>query len=202
LARTCDTVCLSLPGPAEAEPVFFGPDGLLAGISEGKLGIDFTTNAGAPITNTDLVDISTSPLSASAKTELGWYFDFNGAAGGPATPTGEKGLAAPAVFAGTLIFTTYIPTQASAGSCSVTEGGGVAYNFNILTGNASLDWDGDGDVDIADRKYALGAGIPSEAVPIFTKEGVTVLVGTGGGAENLGKVAGLPRYRTYWYEEN
>jgi hypothetical protein len=36
----------------------------------------------------------------------------------------------------------------------------------------------------------------------FTKEGVAVLVGTGGGAENLGKVSELPRTDTYWYEEN
>lgn len=153
--------------------------------------------------DTDLVNVSSSILTAAAKTKLGWYFDYNVAAGSPAVLTGEKGLAAPAVFAGTLIFTTFTPSDPSAiaDTCSASEGSGNAYNFNILSANANLDWDGDGDIDIDDREYTLGSGIPSEAVPIFTKEGVTVLVGTGGGAENLGKVSGLPRYRTYWYEE-
>ncbi len=163
------------------------------------------TSGGTAITNANLVDISTAPLTAisSVKTSLGWYYDFNVSVGSPASLTGEKGLAAPAVFAGTLIFTTFIPSDASAiaDTCSASEGAGNAFNFNILSANASLDWDGDGDIDVDDRKYELGSGIPSEAVPIFTKEGVTVLVGTGGGAENLGKVSGLPRYRTYWYEE-
>ncbi len=165
--------------------------------------IDFTTNSGAPIDNTDLVDISSAALTALAKTELGWFFDFNTSAGTSSPLNGEKGLASPSVFAGTLIFTTFIPSDPSAiaDTCSASEGSGNAFNFNILTGNANLDWDGDGDIDLDDRKYALGSGIPSEAVPIFTKEGVTVLVGTGGGAENLGQVSGLPRYRTYWYEE-
>ena len=112
--------------------------------------IDFTTNSGAPIDNTDLVDISSAALTAGAKTELGWYFDFNTAAGSPTPLNGEKGLASPSVFAGTLIFTTFIPSDptALADTCSASEGSGNAFNFNILTGNASLDWDGDGDVDL------------------------------------------------------
>lgn len=163
------------------------------------------TGGGTAITNSNLVDISTTALTTavSTKNALGWYFDFNTADGTPLVATGEKGLAAPAVFAGTLIFTSFIPSDpnAIADTCSASEGSGNAFNFNILSGNAALDWDGDGDIDLDDREYELGSGIPSEAVPIFTKEGVTVLVGTGGGAENLGKVSGLPRYRTYWYEE-
>ena len=163
------------------------------------------SGGGTAISNANLVDISSTALTTavSTKNALGWYFDFNSAAGNPLVATGEKGLAAPAVFAGTLIFTTFIPSDpnAIADTCSASEGSGNAFNFNILNGNAALDWDGDGDIDLDDREYELGSGIPSEAVPIFTKEGVTVLVGTGGGAENLGKVSGLPRYRTYWYEE-
>jgi hypothetical protein len=89
-----------------------------------------------------------------------------------------------------------------ADQCSAAEGSGAAYNFDILSTKAAIDWDGDGSITDADRRAELGTGIPSEGVPIFTKEGVTVLVGTGGGAENLGKVSELPRINTYWYEEN
>ncbi len=175
------------------------PDGLA---EDYPTKIDSTTNSGAAIVNTDLVDISTIALvAASAKTSLGWYFDFNTNTG--TTASGEKALAAPTVTAGALEFTTFTPSDpnAIADTCSASEGNGTAFNFNILTGNAALDWDGDGDIDLDDRKYALGSGIPSEVVPIFTEEGVTILVGTGGGAENLGQVSGLPRYRTYWYED-
>ena len=114
-------------------------------------------------------------------------------------------MAATSVFKSTLIFTSYIPDDPSlvADRCIPAEGSGRAYNFNILSTRATIDWDEDGNIeDIDDRVAELGSGIPSEGVPIFTKEGVTVLVGTGGGAENLGKVSELPRIDTYWYEEN
>jgi hypothetical protein len=53
---------------------------------------------------------------------------------------------------------------------------------------------------MADRGLALGGGIPSDVVPVFTKEGVVGIVGIEGGATQLGSLAGLPRFRTYWYE--
>ena len=86
--------------------------------------------------------------------------------------------------------------------CSVNIGGGNAYNMNILTTKAAVDWDEDGTLEpTADRKKTLGGGIPSDVVPVFTKEGVVGVVGVEGGASQLGALTGLPRYRTYWYEE-
>ena len=52
-----------------------------------------------------------------------------------------------------------------------------------------------------DRVYTLGVGIPSQAVPIFQKEGVTLLVGGGGGATAIDPDIQLPRVRTYWFDE-
>ena len=39
------------------------------------------------------------------------------------------------------------------------------------------------------------------AIPIFTKEGVILTVGTSGGARNLGIVTDINRQDIYWYQE-
>jgi type IV pilus assembly protein PilY1 len=150
----------------------------------------------------ELINITTQLLDSSETTHkqaLGWFFDFNDAG-----TTGEKVLSAPVAIAGGVFFTTYEPSpDVTLDPCSANIGGGSAYNFNILSTKAFLDWDGDGTVsDFDDRKLTLGGGIPSSVVPIFTKEGVVGIVGIEGGAAQLGTLAGLPRYRTYWYEEN
>lgn len=178
------------------------------------LNIDATANGGPIVdtgSNPELIDVSTAVLDPSSDSTipdaLGWYIDFATANSGRA---GEKVLAGSGVFQNILIFTTYIPDDVSViqDPCKAAEGSGFAYNFNILSTAAALDWDADDPTNpssspdpITNRAAELGSGIPSEAVPIFTAEGVTVLVGTGGGAENLGKVADLPRFNTYWYEE-
>ena len=153
-----------------------------------------------PITNSDMVDVTTTVLdtSAATKSSMGWYFDFD------STGTdGEKVLSAPTAIAGAIFYTTYVPNiTTSTDLCSANIGGGNAYNMNILTTKAAIDWDESGTVDdTADRKKSLGGGIPSDVVPVFTKEGVVGVVGVEGGASQLGALTGLPRYRTYWYEE-
>ncbi len=132
------------------------------------------------------------------KRALGWFLDLN--------KDGEKGLTTPVSVAGTVFFPTYIPEKAASSSdaCDAREGSSRVFALDIVSaGSSSIDWDGD-DVtqhDADDVVQELGAGIPSEAVPIFTPEGVTLLIGTGGGAQNLGKISDLPRFRTYWYKE-
>ncbi len=168
--------------------------------------IDLTAALAAAIDNTDLIDVTSSGVDSTDTTNtaaLGWYLDFDTFVVSGSSADGEKVLAAAGVFDNKVIFTTYIPEDSSvtADVCSASEGSGRAFNLNLLSAAAALDWDGDGDIDSDDRAASLGSGIPSEAVPIFTKEGVTLLVGTGGGAENLGQVSGVPRVRTYWYEE-
>lgn len=162
------------------------------------------TLQGGVIDNADLTNATATSLNpATDKTSLGWYIDFDTLLVDGSIQDGEKIMAAVGVFNNTVIATTYIPATFSSviDACSAAEGSGRAFNLNLLDAGAAIDWDGDGDIDTSDRVASLGSGIPSEAVPIFTTEGVTLLVGTGGGAENLGQVADIPRVRTYWYEE-
>lgn len=162
-----------------------------------------TSNSG-PIDNGDLEDVTSSyfdPTSADLGflNALGWYIDLSD--GGNA---GEKVLAAADVNNGILIFTSYLPGTADPDKpCDPVEGNGKAYNLDILSTRAAIDWDSD-DPDynpVSGRSEIVGVGIPSGAIAVFTNEGVTVLVGTGDSAKNLGKVADTPRYETYWNQE-
>lgn len=158
---------------------------------------------GGPISHSisdNLVDVTSTTLDSSNTTHvqaMGWYYDFESAGS-----DGEKVLSAPTAIAGAVFFTSYEPDVISSNTCSANIGGGNAYDFNILTTKAAIDWDEDGTLeDFADRKRSLGGGIPSDVVPVFTKEGVVGIVGVEGGASQLGALTGLPRYRTYWYQE-
>lgn len=166
------------------------------------------TSGNSPIEESDMFDASNAVLDAGddgIANALGWYYSFDTAGGA----NGQKGLAAPIIIAGTILATSYLPAAAAddalgASACSAAEGSGVAHNFNILNAAATQRWrDGeDGSIDpLDDRTSDLGAGIPSSAIPIFTREGVTLSVGTGQGPQNLGTISGLPRFRTYWAEE-
>jgi len=178
-----------------------------------NLAVDYPQTGNVPITDDgtstmiDITAVSTTGVvlvasDASHTGALGWYLDFDTVGVVADRTDGEKGLAAPTTVAGTVVFTTYIPSPSSPEICDAAEGSGRAFNLNILSAAPALNWDTtDPNLTAADLFIELGSGIPSEAVPIFTEEGVTLLVGTGGGAENLGKVSDLPRYRTYWYQE-
>ncbi len=119
--------------------------------------------------------------------------------------SGEKALAPPVILAGTIFFTSYKPEGIiQLSDCSLAEGGGDLYALNVLNGAAAYNWDGIGDdtnLSKSDRTYTLGAGIPSGAVPIFQEEGITILVGGGGGATTIDPNLALPRARTYWGQE-
>jgi type IV pilus assembly protein PilY1 len=169
---------------------------------------------GVPISHSvtdQLVDITTQTLEDAVTAgidvgaSLGWFFDFNDSntvSGSVVTP-GEKVLSAAVTIGGTVFFTTYVPGVASSGSaCEGVEiGSGRGYNLDILTTKAVIDWDSTGD-PVTGRSTTLGGGIPSDVVPIFTAEGVVGIVGVEGGATQLGTLSGLPRFRTYWYEES
>ncbi len=161
----------------------------------------YPVGGGTAFTGSTLVDVTSVPLDATDSATQngdGWYYDFTSAG-----TAAEKVLSAPTVTAGAVVFTTFKPSTASVTDpCVGGVGDAAAYNFNILSANAALDWDGDGDIDLDDRKLGLGGGIPSDVVPVFTKEGVVGIVGIEGGASQLGVLSGLPRFRTYWYEES
>jgi type IV pilus assembly protein PilY1 len=146
---------------------------------------------------TDTVDFSSDPAKADLTSASGWYINFDS--------NGEKGLAAPVILDGQLFFTSYVPEDViNAATCSIIEGVGRLYGLDVLTGAAAQNWDGVGDdtnLTKSDRTMTLGSGIPSQAVPIFQKEGITLLIGGGGGATSVDPDIGLPRFRTYWNEE-
>jgi type IV pilus assembly protein PilY1 len=140
-------------------------------------------------TGTDLTDL---------KAANGYFIDLEG--------LGEKGLSSPITLGGTVFFTSYTPEDVlSLSDCSLAEGGGTVYAFNVLNGAAAYNWDGIGDdtnLAKSDRTQTLGAGIPSSAVPIFQEEGISILIGGGGGAKTLDPDIELPRERTYWGHED
>lgn len=181
------------------------------------------SNSG-PIDHTDLVDVTNDYFGAvdgdvGYETALGWYLDLSvtGVAPGPSDPTappssaglsagqpGEKVLSAADVNNGILIFTTYVPADPDPlKPCEPVEGNGFAYNLDILSTKAAIDWDDStaGYNGISGRAQKIGVGIPSGAIAVFTNEGVTVLIGTGDAAKNLGKIAETPRFNTYWNQE-
>ena len=153
---------------------------------------------GSAYDNNDLIDVTSTILDSSDSTHKeagGWYYDFTDAG-----TTAEKVLSAPVTTAGVVTFTTFSPEESSSDLCGASLGLGTAYNFDILSAGAALDFDGDGDIDLDDRVFELSSGIPSSVVPIFTTDGVYGVVGVEGGSKTLGKLADLDPERSHWYE--
>lgn len=173
-------------------------DGTIDGDADGDSEKDLfdTTENLIQVGNSSEQSLAKSAMQASS----GWFIDLtdNG------TKVGEKGLSSPIILAGKLFFTTFLPSTTN-DPCQAIEGSGRLYGINAITAAAEFeDWL-DGGIDTAfetgDRTYELGGGIPSSAVPIFQEQGVTLLIGTGGGAESVDPDIALPRVRTYWYQE-
>ena len=136
---------------------------------------------------------------AEHRAASGWFYDFTDAGA-----VGEKVLSRAITTAGVVTFTTFAPEQevtgASADPCKALLGLGKAYNFDILSAGAGLDWNADGVVDINDRTFELSGGIPSSVVPVFTNDGVYGVVGVEGGSKQLGRLTTNDPSRTHWLE--
>ena len=147
---------------------------------------------------TNIIDFTVTANMDDLKAAKGWFIELE--------DSGEKGLAAPVVLDGKIFFTTYVPEKViDPANCSIQEGVGKLYAVDILNGNAVENWDGVGDdtnLTKSDRTFGLGSGIPSQAVPIFQPEGITLLIGGGGGATSVNPNIALPRVRTYWDQED
>ncbi len=88
------------------------------------------------------------------------------------TGQGEKILAEPAVFGGTVYFTTFTPVH---GNNPCEQGGrGRLYGLNYVTGGGALTG--------GNRSIELGAGIPSAPVVSIGPGGVSMYVTVSGGA--------------------
>ncbi|MDH3282647.1 MAG: hypothetical protein OEQ18_16185, partial [Gammaproteobacteria bacterium] len=114
---------------------------------------------------------------------------------------GEKSLAKSIIIDGTVFYTTFTPAvQNPTNPCAANEGAGKLYAVDLVDGSAVFDFNGNTNLEKADRTFNVGGGIPSELVPVFLETGLTGLVGTGGGAAKPPINANLPRERTFWYQ--
>ncbi len=149
----------------------------------------------------DLVDITQAPLATTDTTRsaTGWYYDFDSDTD---VIAGEKVIRRPRVLGGVLLFSSYRPGAGAStvDECSANVGLSHDYNWNILSGAAALDWDGDGDIDADDRAREGSAGVNSGGVPIYTDDGVLLLKTTGAGLGTERVTSGVPRFRTYWHD--
>ena len=177
-------------------------DGTVDGDADGDSEFDlFDTTENLIQVGSDGVGGEQELAQSAMKASGGWFIDLVDDSGSKA---GEKGLSAPIILAGKLFFTTFLPSEIS-DPCQVIVGSGRLYGINAISAQAEFeDWLEGGDdasFETGDRTYSLGGGIPSSAVPIFQDKGVTLLIGTGGGAESVDPDISLPRVRTYWYQE-
>jgi type IV pilus assembly protein PilY1 len=159
--------------------------------------------------NSDLLDVTNNVIQTGSEEEQagavdalkaskGWFFNLEA--------PGEKGIARGIVLDSKFFITTFLPeSSGSTNTCNLNStGAGRLYAVNALHGGAAINWNDPSnpleDPTKDDRYMELGAGIPSEAVPVFQEEGVTIIVGTGGSATSIDPNIKLPRYRTYWSE--
>ena len=153
--------------------------------------------AGTLFDSTQVVEDPTGSDLSDFQVSDGWYLDFQ--------DEGEKSLAAPVILSGKLFVTTYLPEGVvDASSCALAEGSGRLFGLDVLTGGVVFNYDdadGTDTLTASDKIFTLGAGIPSSAVPIFQEEGITLLIGGGGGATVVDPDIELPRGRTYWYQQ-
>ncbi|MBN1378660.1 MAG: VWA domain-containing protein [Gammaproteobacteria bacterium] len=156
-------------------------------------------------TGSDLYDVTSNLVQQGSdeqkaaeiealKTSGGWFINLE--------EPGEKGIAKGIVLDNKFFFTTFRPENSgSASVCKLNnEGAGRLYAVNILQGSAALNWD---DVDSPldnptkeNRYMELGGGIPSEVVPVYQEEGITLITGLTSADTGIG----IPRYRSYWSE--
>ena len=159
--------------------------------------------SGEAFSNSDLINITTTPLDASLdsnRASAGWFFDFT-----QAGSTGRKVYSKPITAKGpsgegSVTFTSFAPEASPSDPCGASVGNSKAHNFNVTSAGAAYDYNGDGSINLSDRSVDLGAGIASGVVPLFTNEGVIGIVGVEGGSKNIGKIADLTSDRAYWLE--
>ena len=160
-----------------------------------------------------LIDATTKGLKDHdvnlVKNSEGYFFDFATANSGK---SGEKALSAPLTVGGAVSFTTFDPIALDPGKN--TEGGDKdkakcgafnvgtarAYHIDVLSGDIpelSEVAKGQG----ANRlRKAIGSGIPSDVVPLFTSDGIVGITQADGIGKTLGTLTSNPPERAYWNE--
>ena len=146
---------------------------------------DEDTDSWVPITDADLDDAGDLTLDIGVDGH-GWYKDL--------TAPGEKVLSRSLTVNNQVTFTTYLPDQGVA-ACSTAMGSGAVYVLDIVSGRATSDVDGDGDIDADDESKLLAhPGLPPAVVAVITENNEESLIGT----EQQKLDFGLMTQRTYW----
>lgn len=162
------------------------------------------TYPSVPITESLLYDATANLLQNNPsatemnkiKSAAGWYIDLIGPG---SIWVGEKSLAKTSIFAGLLLVTTYEPPSGSpSSSCQAAAGDSYLYLIDVLNGTATVDIDGDGNIDADDRRQSAGVGLAPEAVISIRESGVSGLVGP---ASIKGLPNALPRKKTFWLQK-
>jgi type IV pilus assembly protein PilY1 len=155
------------------------------------------TNPSSPLTESNLVDVTSDILQKPNPTPddinnqnltlinlrnlNGWFITLEN--------KGEKCLASPVIYSGTVYYTTFTPSYPNEGDiCFLGEGTGRVYVVQYKTGMAMFNFDLTNDIEgqpptiyKTDRSVAIGAGIPSQVVIAIVKGEVVGYIGVGGG---------------------
>jgi len=161
-------------------------------------------NPSTVLTENDLVDVTEDLLqdpgtSEEQKTAIrnqfaekkGWYIRLDQNAG-------EKCLANPLVFFGTVYYTTFTPSPERLNDiCYVGGGEGRLYALKYKTGNAAFNLDLENDSSgetlmRSDRSVIVGTAIPSGTIVAIIRGVATGYVGVGGGVY----IPPLPSYKS------
>lgn len=122
---------------------------------------------------------------------------------------GEKILSRPLIVSGVIYFSSYLPPGSNESTlCGPDEGSGLNYAvslhnatavFNLDLSNATYGPSGEViELQIGDRFYSAGAGIPSDPI-VITKDGNNYVQSSGD--PYLRNASSLFANRTYWYIE-
>ena len=174
----------------------------------------FTQGTGAvPMLKTDLVqgdlaDITGPCLSDTARSctetdlALGWKLALQA--------PGEKGLSAPLVSNGRILFTSYVPFASELSdrgqldipaSCDPSQGRGRVYAVNLKNGSPALSSAGKLKLTAQEelvRYLDIGPGLQGDVMPL--QDGI-LIPGSGLASAALQSVPGRTWWRAYWREE-
>lgn len=155
------------------------------------------TNPSTPFAESDLVDVTSDILQKpnptsediidqnqilnDLKNKNGWFITLEN--------KGEKCLASPVIYSGTVYYTTFTPSYPDDGDiCSLKGGTGRVYALQYKNGMAMFNLDLTNDTDEqpptiykTDRSLNIGAGIPSQVVIGIVKGELAGYIGVGGG---------------------
>lgn len=137
-----------------------------------------------------------STAGATLTSKLGWTIVLPGA--------GEKVLASPLIFNNEVIFTTFIPDDASnvGTTCKLVPGSANLYRMSVVDGAVSYDTNGDGTLTASDRTLTSITEGPGGEPQIVVLDGGKNAIVVGTGVTSNKKLKAGDFQRTRWYQKD